>query len=228
MLVIGKKNKQVLLKDEITINQRNDNQYRENIIKLGNFIKKGEQNGFDDVFLDKSFITNKKHVDSHEMCGMNSEKDSSKLTEKRICRCMYYFNSNKRNDIQCNSCRLKKKYKNISNEYIITNAEVPTKRVINSCGGIDLIINDEYAVEVKPKNSTETLVRMITEIYTYTIDSEKNYKRAIAFFKGSKQETDYYKYKEELNEILNNVSVFMFDEKEEVNGVVNFDIVKLK
>ena len=228
MSVRGNKNKKVLFKDEITINHRNDKQYKENIKKLEKNIEQGKICGFDKIFLDESYISDKKHIDSHEACGMNVEKDSDRLTEKRICRCMYYFNSNKRNDKQCKNCPLEWKYKNISNEYIITNAELPTKRVIKYCGGIALIINDKYAVEVKPKKSTETIVRMIAEIYTYTIDIEKKYKKAIAFFEGSRQEKDYYKYKTELKNVLSEISVFMFEEKEKINGVVNFNIVKLK
>ena len=74
-----------------------------------------------------------------------------------------------------------------------------------SVGGIDWIIYDgEYklATEIKPPDSSETLVRMVSEILTYNIGKEDT-RPAICFFKNasdntkiSKQCSDYLKYKE--------------------------------
>ena len=194
MLVDGKNNTKVLVKDEKTINQRGKETYIKNCEKVYEYIIDAEKNNnYEEFFLDKSFITEKEHIPNREMCGMK-EKDSSKLTEKRICRCMFYYNEkDKKNSDQCFKCKLNNKYKNISKDYIITDAEKPTKKVINSCGGIDLILKDkkgkEYAVEVKPPKSQETLVRMVAEIYTYTIEYPQ-YIKSIAFFAGSQQEKD--------------------------------------
>ena len=231
MLVNGKKNKLVLLKDEKTINHRNEKTYIENCKKLYEKIKEAEQNNnFEEIFFDKKFITNKTHTDNHSFCGMK-KKDFDVITEKRICRCMFHYDED---EDQCLVCPLKYKYKNISTKYEIEDAERPTKSVIKTCGGIDLIIKEKnnniktYAVEVKPKYNTESIVRMIAEIYTYTIEFP-SYIKSIAFFEGSQQEKDYLKYKnnEYFKKIINKVTVFKFIEKRNNNGVINFDIVKL-
>lgn len=232
MLVTGKKKMQVLLKDEKTINQKNDKTYIENCKKLYENITKAENNNsFEQIFLDKKFITEKLHIKNHSTCGMK-KTDSDVITEKRICRCMFHYGKDKE---KCLVCPLKYKYKNISNKYEIKDAEQPTKRVIKTCGGIDLIFEDKegnkktYAVEVKPSYNTESIVRMITEIYTYTIEFPE-YIKAIAFFEGSPQEREYLKYQnnEYFKNIINKVTVFKFVETENNNGVINFDIVKLE
>ena len=80
----------------------------------------------------------------------------------------------------------------------------------------------------KPPKSEETIVRMIAEIYTYTIDF-KDYKRAIGFFEGSTQEKDYNKYydNEYFKNIIDKVTVFKFTQKENKEGIIDFDIVML-
>ena len=155
MLVKGKKNTDVLIKDEKTINQRTEQTYLDNCKRLNKLIEEAEiNNSWDEIFLDKTFKKENLHIPVHEKCGM-TKNDSDTVYEKRICRCMFY--------------------KNISKRYLITDAEKPTQKVIKSCGGIDLVIvdkldnNKEYAVEVKPDYSKETIVRMVAEIFTYTI-----------------------------------------------------------
>ncbi len=219
-------------KDMETINHRNKDDYLENFKKLEKKINDAKNPRAENVFVNKKLLTDKKHVGSHIECSMN-EKDSPRITEKRICRCMYYYN---KKEEQCNKCPLKYKYNNISKEYDIIEAEIPTIKVIKKCGGIDLVIskkddfNVKYAVEVKPKYSKETLVRMIAEIYTYTAETEfKKYKKAIAFFEGSKQDEDYEKYKDEayFKNVIKEITIFKFVEKEINKEVINFDIVKL-
>lgn len=139
----------------------------------------------------------------------------------------YYDNKSDK----CIVCPLALKYNNVSTNYSIVEAESPTEYVIKTCGGIDLIITDSknktYLTEVKPKNSKETIVRMIAEIYTYTIGFEGE--KEIAFFEGSQQEKDYKKYynNKYFRKIIDKVTVFKFVEKEGANGIVNFEIVKL-
>ena len=230
MLVAGKDKNLVLLKDEKTINQRGAKKYIENCKSLyDNILKAEANNSFNEIFLDESLITNKKHKPSHEKCSMKTT-DSKKVTEKRICRCMFYYNKDKD---KCLRCPLGKKYNNISKDYEVVEAEKPMERVIKTCGGIDIVIKDKknntlYAVEVKPPKSDETIVRMVAEIYTYTTDF-KGYKKAIGFFEGSTQEKDYNKYydNEYFKNIVDKVTVFKFVEKKNKDGIVDFEIVRL-
>lgn len=220
-------------KDMETINHRNKEDYLKNIIKLENKILEATEKGVESVFINKTLVTDKEHTGQHCKCGMK-KNDSPKITEKRICRCMYYYN---KDQIQCSNCPLKNKYKNISSDYDIIEAEIPTTKVIKKCGGIDLVIakkdnlNIKYAVEVKPKYSKETIVRMIAEIYTYTAEPEfKKYKKAIAFFEDSLQEKDYENFKNDQNfkNIIKDINIFKFCEKENKNGIIGFEIVKIK
>ena len=232
MLVKGKKNTDVLIKDEKTINQRTEQTYLDNCKRLNKLIEEAEiNNSWDEIFLDKTFKKENLHIPVHEKCGM-TKNDSDTVYEKRICRCMFYYDDTNNN---CIECPLKKKYKNISKRYLLTDAEKPTQKVIKSCGGIDLVIvdkldnNKEYAVEVKPDYSKETIVRMVAEIFTYTIEFP-NMEKSIAFFEGSRQDEDYKKYysNPEFKKMIDRVHIFKFVEKNNNNGVINFDIVKIK
>jgi len=228
MLINNKGNTKVLYKDNDTINQKS--RYLENSKKLAELIKKGQdENNFTKYFLDEAKISTQDHKPNHSECDMR-ENNSSRITEKRICRCMYYFG---KSIDKCNKCPLSQKYNNVSNKFKIIDYEAPMKYVIENCGGIDIIIEDiqsgeKYAVEIKPKNSTETLVRMIAEIYTYTADGTNDYKKAIAFFEGSQQERDYfnedYIQNKDFNYILEQVTVFRISEKEINNDIINYDI----
>lgn len=233
MLWNSKKNKQVLYKDNLYINQRS--KYLENCKELANLIKKAkeEQNYFK-YFLDDSKVSKQYSNPEHQKCDMPVD-GSNRMTEKRICRCMYYYGENIE---KCEKCPLKQKYKNVSGRFKVIDYEVPMLFVTDDCGGIDLLIediksNEKYAVEVKPKNSSETLVRMIAEIFTYTANNIGNYKRAIAFFKGSQQEQDYFNAKynqnEDFNYILSQVTVFRIIEKEVSldKRVIEYDIEML-
>ncbi|SFG54659.1 hypothetical protein [Oribacterium sp. WCC10] len=162
----------------------------------------------------------KEHIDTHEFCG-KCETDT--LTEKRICRCMNYYDENSQ---ICSEeyCKLKLKWKNVG-EITVSDYEKPTKNVMEKVGGMDLILNNHYAVEVKPYYSNETLSRMFSEILTYTVDCDGKYEPGIAMFKYNHDtETESYQWKtfkrikgkEYLKEITKHVKVFFIDYK--VNG----------
>lgn len=142
-----------------------------------------------------------KHQDEHIHCTMRASNSQERVTEKRICRCWNYFNKPE-NKEGCNSCSFVFKKENVGH-YEILDYEVPTVFSMEQLGGIDWLLkreNELIAAEVKPPNSQETIVRMIAEILTYTI--ETSYTPAICFFlknvygKPSKQYVDYVKYKD--------------------------------
>ena len=89
--------------------------------------------------------------------------------------------------------------------------------------------DNTYAVEVKPQNSSETLVRMFAEILTYTTDYD--YKPAICFFEGSKQMKDYETLMAEKNEDLSYlckyIKVFYFA-TEQKDNFVEFEIKEIE
>ena len=181
-------------KDNPTINHRSAQD--ENFEKLLNAI-----NGNDlKCFLIKGEPDkNKPHIPDHSKCDY-SKTDSERITEKRICRCFYYYNSDKITD-ECATCPFAFKKKNIG-DFKITDYEVPSEFVIEGIGGIDWLLNDNgklLATEVKPPKSSETLVRMVAEALTYTIGT--NYTPAICFFlknkygNDTKQMVDYRNYR---------------------------------
>ena len=217
----------VLYKDKADINQKT--KYLENSKELANLIKKAkEENNYSKYFIGETNISNQEYKPNHNECDMN-DKSPEKVTEKRICRCMYYYNK----DIdKCSKCLLRKKYNNVSNRFKVIDYEVPTKYVIDGCGGIDILLEDTnskevYAVEVKPQNSTETLVRKVAESYTYLADGINDYKKAIAFFSGSQQEKAYFNEKYRKNEdfkyIFEDVTVFRIVEKNKKDDVVDYE-----
>ena len=139
------------------------------------------------------------HQDDHSTCTMLESNSQERVTEKRLCRCWNYFNKPKNT---CEQCGFQFKRKNVGSIEII-DYEVPTVFSMEQLGGIDWLLkkeNDTIAAEVKPPNSSETIVRMIAEILTYTIGT--SYIPAICFFKTdmhgnpSKQYVDYIKVKD--------------------------------
>lgn len=117
----------------------------------------------------------------HNYCaGLSSER----YTEKRLCKCMYYRNSTYSK--RCGKCAFQD-YFDLIGDYKITDYEVPAFYYGDGIGKIDLIISMDtvhYATEVKPyKGNSESLLRMIAEIMTYTEGYPPGtYKKAIAFF----------------------------------------------
>lgn len=133
---------------------------------------------------------NTKHNPNHKACD---GCDSARMTEKRICRCMYYYNQDKLPKLcLANNCSIKLKWKN-TGKIEVVEYEWPTEFVTKGVGGIDLILKDQdetyYGCEVKPCDSDETLGRMVAEILSYTIGTpySKTLKPAIAVFNGSEQ-----------------------------------------
>ena len=181
-------------KDNPTINHRSaqDENFEKLLIAInGNdlkaFLIKGEP--------DK----NKPHIPDHSKCDF-SKSNPERVTEKRICRCFYYYNSDKRTT-ECDTCPFKFKKENIG-KIKITDYEVPSEFVIEGIGGIDWLLDDNgklLATEVKPPESSETLVRMVAEALTYTLDT--GYTTAVCFFlknkngNDTKQMADYRKYR---------------------------------
>lgn len=181
-------------KDNPTINHRSAQD--ENFEKLLNAIN---GNNLKDILIKSEPDKSKPHIPDHSKCDY-SKTDSERITEKRICRCFYYYNSDKITN-ECATCPFAFKKKNIG-DIKITNYEVPSEFVIEGIGGIDWLLDDNgklLATEVKPPESSETLVRMISEALTYTIDT--NYTPAICFFlknkygNDTKQMVDYRKYR---------------------------------
>lgn len=157
----------------------------------------------------------------HEKCkGLENEVSK----EKRLCKCMYYLNSNYPKN--CDRCSYQDRFK-IIGDYRITDYEFPAYYSGKGIGNIDLIISKDdihYATEVKPyKGNGETLLRMIAEIMTYTEGYPvTKYKKAIAFFekdrgdKGekTKQQKEYETADPALLELLKtaDITVFRFEE----------------
>lgn len=92
----------------------------------------------------------------HDYC---SKLSGDSFTEKRLCRCMYYKNSN--HGTECEACGYRDRFKVIG-DYQIIDYEVPAFYYGDGIGEIDLVISDGadyYATEVKPyKNNKETLL----------------------------------------------------------------------
>jgi hypothetical protein len=103
-------------------------------------------------------------------------------------------------------------------------------------GGMDLIIRDgeqEYAVEVKPKDShrPETLTRMFAEILTYTLEYENGVRKpAICFFEGSEQWKEYSDLKKKGNKSLEYIEQFIkvyYFKVQEKGSVREFEILPI-
>ncbi len=223
----GVKKMSSLYKDERKIQHRNKAEYEESIRDLADQLRNAK-NLDEGCFLLKDALINKDtpHKPCHTECNYtNVSNVSGRPTEKRICRCMYYYDENAES---CKKCTFKKKMelKN-SSRYHIRDYEVPMEFVISNVGGIDLEILDKetgivYAAEVKPPKSHESLVRMIAEILTYTIGKVSDiYRPAICFFDGSCQATDFKKAEIQNNDdfqyLLQMVDVFYITQEEHGN-----------
>lgn len=148
----------------------------------------------------------------HEQC---SGAKTKRPTEKRLCRCMYY--RSKGDSPTCSSCELVNLPSKIVGEYMVKDYEVPAFYYGDGIGEIDLLLSDgtvTYATEVKPpKGNSETLLRMIAEIMTYTLGNQEGYKKAIAFFEGSRQDEEYAEISVELKTLIKeaDITVFRFE-----------------
>ena len=167
----------------------------------------------------------------HEYC---SKLSGDSFTEKRLCRCMYYKNSN--HETECELCGYRERFK-VTGDYQIIDYEVPAFYYGDGIGEIDLVISDGvdcYATEVKPyKNNKETLLRMIAEIMTYTDGyTEGVYKKAIAFFEkncddGSftSQQGEYDEKELETSDLIKKADIIVF--RFEIAGENEFRICRL-
>lgn len=212
----------VLYKDREILQRRNDNDYQKSLKEIADFLREYKS---DKEYLRKKLlngiIEKREHKANHKKCDRKAT-DSDRITEKRICRCMHYY---KNNPEKCSSCTQPKKWNNVGT-ISISDYEFPTDHVIPKVGGMDLIFDNEYACEVKPEKSKETITRMFAEILTYTQDCKKGYKPAICIFPGSKQMEDYKKFKNnpDFNYINRIIKIFFFNILNERKGIIDFEI----
>lgn len=180
--------------------------------------------------------------------GLGPEQKESDGKEKRVCKCLYYYNKDPRNcdreqNKNCDYLLRKRRYRIQPGEYSIRDYEIPPYSGVTGVGEVDLILEGPggtlYATEIKPpKDNSESLLRMIAEIVTYTLCGFKyedkktgehiKTKRAIAFFEGSDQAKEYDQHKdnEDLRALLKEaeISVFCF---QEIEGEKAYRICKL-
>ncbi len=234
----------VLYKDKANINQRGIPVQIDNLNELSNVIENSSPNSADRktlLWIDDLNPDADPHNPSHRKCDYKSGIDSEKDTEKRICRCMYYYNSGDEQQADiCKNCVMDWKSRKNNSEYKILDYEVPMPYVTDNVGGIDLLIQDVmnpenvYATEVKPEESKETLARMMAEILTYceitkykvvNNGEELSVKPAICFFEGSKQYGDYMKLKElpAMKKLLTEITVFCI--KYDSNSFTIVDVI---
>lgn len=133
----------------------------------------------------------------HNTCDF-SDGVSTRRTEKRLCRCLVNF---EKQGVQksCGTCCMKKTHhlakkvrggKGVECRFL--DFEVPVSPCADDkIGEIDLILafdGEVYATEFKPSWNTESILRMIAEIVTYSAFVSKskqfpfpNFKKAIMF-----------------------------------------------
>lgn len=233
-MAISKKNSSAHYKDRDGINHHSKE--LENIEKLSLMCENAIKSENITNYLKGELLNSQglgKTNPNHNLC---EGCDSEKRTEKRICRCMYYYNASDKTKY-CNNCKLKVRWRNVG-KIKIEDYEVPMQSVVDSVGGIDLVINyngEKYGVEVKPPNSTETISRMVAETLTYTstYDSDLSLKPAIAVFKENDDGRETYQYKtikmlderyhNEWEKITKLVNVFTISVSEH-GGIADFKI----
>lgn len=213
-----------MFKDREGINHRNMDAQLRNLSDLAEIVKSTDPKTDARKKALLGFVpkNGKPHVPNHTMCDYDNENDSVRITEKRICRCMHYFNcDDPAQRAKCEACKFPWKKRNVG-RYGILDYEVPMPCAIDGVGGIDLLVwsVDDFvaAVEVKPEGSDESLARMISEIMTYCEMADYEIQGtdvlmnpAICFFEGSKQHEDFEKLKDcdEFLEASAEVVVFM-------------------
>ncbi len=172
-------------------------------------------------------------VGQHSVCvGCKTPR----ITEKRLCRCMYYFN---RKDCQknCTQCAFRARFQ-IVGEYQVVDYEVPAGCAGKGIGEIDLILRRGetlYAAEVKPyrRKTPERLLRMAAEILTYTLGYPPDkFQKALLFFEKnpddglpSPQQLEYDTAPAELLALLKKADIAVFHLKEA--GANTYRICKL-
>ncbi len=155
--------------------------------------------------------------------------------EKRLCKCMYYWNSSCTKN--CANCAFQERFK-IEGDYQIADYEVPAYYGgEKAVGEIDWILrngNVYYATEVKPyKGNSEPLLRMAAEVLTYTLGyPDGKYQKAIAFFEKNRedgtetpQQKEYKSASSQLLYLLNKAEITVF--RLEEDGPDAYRICKL-
>lgn len=166
---------------------------------------------------------------NHRKCnGFHDDKDPNCTDEQRICKCLYYKASN--HSKVCSDCSYCN-YPQVEGRYKIVDYEVPSKYRAKGIKvkNIDLVISDGinlYATEAKPprEDSPESILRMISEIITYTIDDSR-YKKAIIFFENSPQDKEYKTLHPKVKELILLADIIVFKIFKNDRG--NFEICKL-
>ena len=168
---------------------------------------------FDENFDLKDIEAREEETDRSSCKGfLDTDDGTAKTNERRLCKCLYFTNTENKVKTKCDGCALKDRQsegyhaKVIGNFKVIYYEFVPTNKG-NGIGNVDLILADEnfaYLTEVKPprEENPETLLRMLLEIETYyrvtvkgkqyeKVVGDKPLRKAILFFKDSPQYKAY-------------------------------------
>lgn len=167
-----------------------------------------ELSAYEDVFAELADIP-ARETDTDRSCFTEKNLSNEKaMTEKRWCRC-FYFTNVKNGTPHCEECGLRNRegyHSKITGNFHVADYEFVVAATTGyGVGNIDLILTDDnfaYFTEVKPKGSSETLLRMFLEIETYyrmamknerykNVIGDKPVRKAILFFKGSEQEKTF-------------------------------------
>ena len=155
----------------------------------------------------------------HDRCG-GLIGDS--FTEKRLCKCLYYRNGKYHRPAECEKCDFQERF-DLIGRYKIADYEVPAHYYAPGVGEIDLVLTDDedgvpYAAEAKPdRGNDETLLRMVSEILTYTLGyPAEKYQKAIIFFEGTAQEAEYDRADPAMRALLKKagITVFRFEKRD--------------
>lgn len=153
------------------------------------------------------------------------------FTEKRLCKCLYYFNGEYRRPAECEKCDFQERYY-LAGQYRIADYEVPAYYYAPGVGEIDLVLTDSesgvsYAAEAKPdQGNDETLLRMVAEILTYTLGyPAEMYQKAIIFFSGTPQQEEYDRAEPDMRALLKKAGITVFRFKN--RGSQKYEICRL-
>lgn len=175
-----------MFKDHRDINHRNKADYTKSLKALADALekRKEDEDAFAQFLLEGQKFDPCDHSGADHSVCTHLNNNTSTVTEKRICRCMRFYG-----EAECSmaaECLFPVKRRNDTSKlFKIVDYEQPTPYKAAKLGGIDLVWEwkgKKYAVEVKPPNSDETLIRMVAEILTYTWHDPR-YQPAICFFK---------------------------------------------
>jgi len=195
-----------MFKNEVSSLRRRSAAYDAHLARLANALRL-KKPGDDDALTTllwgglKPELYEHQTGDSHKACS-RGKNESNEVKEPRICRCMRFYDAT---SPKCQTCTFPAKRANGIPAFQITDNEQPTRYKMDKLGGIDLVWQwrgTDYAVEVKPPNSPETILRMAAEILTYTWHDVR-YTPAICFFKYKwerNEATGQYRSTEELSE----------------------------